>query len=183
MMLKNGSSHYGLISVVIHWLMALAVFALFALGFWMVDLSYYSQWYRTAPYWHKSVGILLAIVLLVRISWRFISPPPKAIATHKPWETKLAGLAHLLLYLGLVILVISGYLISTEDGRAITVFDWFDVPAAGALFANQADIAGLVHEYTAYGLITMAVLHGLAAIKHHLIDKDHTLKRMFGFKL
>ncbi len=63
-MWKNDVSRYGLISIVLHWITALAVLGLFAVGFWMVDLTYYSQWYRTAPYWHKSIGILLAATIL-----------------------------------------------------------------------------------------------------------------------
>ncbi len=181
-MLKNTLTHYGLVSVAVHWLVALTVFGLFALGFWMVDLSYYSSWYRTAPHWHKSIGILLALVMLFRLSWRLISPPPPPLATHKQWERRIAALVQLALYLGIAVLIISGYLISTEDGRPIAVFGWFEVPALGALFHRQADIAGAIHEYTAYGLITLALLHGLAAVKHHSIDKDSTLRRMFGRK-
>jgi cytochrome b561 len=181
-MLKNSSSHYGVISIVLHWLVALAVFGLFAVGFWMVDLSYYSQWYRTAPHWHKSIGILLAIVMVLRLVWRFISPAPQTLASHRPWEKKTSAVVQFCLYLGILLLVLSGYLISTEDGRPIAVFGWFEVPSLGALFTNQADIAGLVHEYVAYSLITLALLHGAAALKHHFIDKDHTLKRMFGRK-
>ena len=181
-MLKNSPSHYGLVSVVLHWLVALTVFGLFGVGFWMVDLSYYSEWYRTAPHWHKSIGILLAIVMLFRVLWRYLSPAPQALASHKGWEKRTSGGVQFCLYLAIFALVASGYLISTEDGRPIAVFTWFDVPALGALFANQADIAGLVHEYVAYSLITLAVLHGLAALKHHFVDKDNTLKRMFGRK-
>ncbi|MEH8017765.1 cytochrome b [Rheinheimera muenzenbergensis] len=181
-MLKNSQTQFGVVSVVIHWLVAISVFALFAVGFWMVDLSYYSQWYRTAPHWHKSVGILLALVMLLRLLWRFISPAPQPLASHKSWERRTAALVQFALYCGILVLVVSGYLISTEDGRDIAVFGWFDVPSMGKLFANQADIAGLIHEYTAYALISLALLHGLAAVKHHFIDKDHTLMRMFGRK-
>ncbi|MEO3679937.1 cytochrome b [Rheinheimera fenheensis] len=181
-MLKNTPTHYGLVSVTVHWLVALTVFGLFALGFWMVDLSYYSSWYRTAPHWHKSIGILLTLVMLFRLGWRLISPPPSPLATHKRWERLAAKTVQLALYLGIGLLIISGYLISTEDGRPIAVFDWFEVPALGALFHRQADIAGAIHEYTAYGLISLALLHGLAAVKHHIIDKDSTLRRMFGRK-
>jgi cytochrome b561 len=181
-MFKNSPTHYGLVNVLLHWLIALVVFGLFALGFWMVDLSYYSEWYRTAPYWHKSLGMLLALALIFRICWRVVSPPPKALATHKSWEKRLSAAMQFCLYIAIAAMVLSGYLISTEDGRAISVFDWFDVPSLGALFANQADIAGLVHEYAAYMLMLLAGLHGLAALKHHFVDKDHTLKRMFGKK-
>lgn len=181
-MLKNTASQYGAVSVAVHWIVALAVFGLFAVGVWMVDLTYYSSWYRTAPHWHKSVGLLLAAVLIFRLIWRFISPPPAALSTHKAWERKGAVVVQIMLFVLLFIMVVSGYLISTEDGRPIEVFDWFKVPSAGALFERQADIAGWVHEYAAYSLIALALCHAAAALKHHLIDKDNTLKRIFGRK-
>ena len=71
---RNSPTHYGLTSIVLHWLVAVAVFGLFALGFWMVGLNYYSSWYRTAPDLHKSIGILLLLVMLLRVLWRFVSP-------------------------------------------------------------------------------------------------------------
>ncbi len=79
-------------------------------------------------------------------------------------------------------LFISGYLISTADGRAIEVFNWFSIPALGELFSDQADIAGEIHYYLAFSLIGLAVLHALAALKHHYINKDNTLKKMLGVK-
>lgn len=66
---------------------------------------------------------------------------------------------------------------STADGRAIEVFNWFSMPAVGELFLNQADIAGEIHYYLAYSLIGLAALHALAALKHHYINKDNTLKK------
>ena len=177
-MYKNTTQGYGRITKILHWLSAIVVFALFALGFWMVDLTYYSQWYKTAPYWHKSIGIILFIATLLRLIWRAVNAKPDAIASHSPMVRKSAHLAHIILYTLLLVLMISGYLISTADGRAITVFNWLDVPALGELFSDQEDISGLIHEYSAYILISTAVLHALAAIKHHVIDKDATLQRM-----
>ncbi len=75
---------------------------------------------------------------------------------------------------------VSGYLISTEDGRGIDVFDWFTMPGAGALFSHQADIAGDIHLYSAVVLISLAALHAIAALKHHFINKDNTLRKMIG---
>ena len=76
--------------------------------------------------------------------------------------------------------MLSGYLISTADGRAIEVFGLISVPALGSLVENQEDIAGVFHKYAAYLLVTLAIMHALAAVKHHFIDKDQTLKRMIG---
>lgn len=177
---RNSSTNYGLISILMHWLVALAVVGLFALGYWMVGLNYYSSWYRTAPDIHKSVGILLFGLMLVRIIWRFVSAGPAPLSSHGR-RTRLATKAgHGLLYIGLFVLMFSGYLISTADGRAIGVFGWFEVPALITSIPNQADIAGLVHEYLAWGLLIFSGLHALAALKHHFIDRDPTLKRMFG---
>ncbi len=177
-MLKNSKTRFGLMAKSLHWISALTVIGLFTLGYWMVDLSYYSQWYKPAPYWHKSIGILLLITTIIRVCWRFYSPAPKALASHSTPIKLASTLTHLTLYLLLFVLMISGYLISTEDGRSIDVFTWFSVPGLGELFPDQADIAGLVHQYTAYSLIALSLLHGLAAIKHHFIDKDDTLRRM-----
>ena len=67
MQIRNTSASYGLISIIIHWLVALAVFGLFGLGYWMVELSYYDDWYRRAPDIHRSIGILLLMVMVFRV--------------------------------------------------------------------------------------------------------------------
>jgi cytochrome b561 len=169
---------YSWTSIVLHWLVAVMVIGLFASGFWMVDLSYYSSWYRTAPFWHKSVGVLLLALMLYRLLFRLVKGTAAPLSRHSKAIQRASHLTHLTLY-GLVFLIIcSGYLISTADGRPIEVFGWFDLPSAGELFAEQADRAGLVHKFAAYGLIALAVLHAAAAFKHHFFDKDDTLKRM-----
>lgn len=175
-MFKNSPRSYGLISIVFHWLSALTVIALFALGWWMVDLTYYSEWYRTAPHYHKSAGLLLAAVTLARLIWKWRQPRPEGLG--KPFEKRAAHVAHSVLYVLLFSLFVSGYLISTADGRGIEVFNWFTVPSSGEWVENQEDIAGSIHEWLAYGIIGLAVIHALAALKHHFIDRDVTLKRM-----
>ncbi|MDF3127224.1 cytochrome b [Rheinheimera sp. 1928-s] len=169
---------YSWTSIVLHWLVAVMVIGLFASGFWMVDLSYYSSWYRTAPFWHKSVGVLLLALMLYRLLFRVIKGTAEPLSSHSKAIQRASHVTHLTLY-GLVFLIIcSGYLISTADGRPIDVFGLFNLPSAGELFAEQADRAGLVHKFAAYGLIALAVLHAAAAFKHHVFDKDNTLKRM-----
>ncbi|MBR9787387.1 MAG: cytochrome b [Vibrionaceae bacterium] len=170
--------NYNLLTRVMHWLSAIFIIGLFAVGLWMVDLSYYSEWYKTAPHYHRSVGILLAIVTLFRIIWKHMSATPKPEG--KPHEIITANLAHSLMYLLLVTIFVSGYLISTSDGRGIEVFEWFTVPSAGELFPNQSDLAGEIHFYAAWAVIVIAGLHAVAALKHHFIDKDNTLRKMLG---
>jgi cytochrome b561 len=177
---RNSSSHYGLVSILLHWLVAVAVFGLFGLGYWMVGLDYYSSWYKTAPDLHKSIGLVLFAVMLGRVLWRWLSPPPAALPNHGRVTRLASKLGHGFLYLGLLVLMLSGYLISTADGRPIEVFGLFSVPATLTAIPDQEDVAGLVHEYLAWTLVIFAGLHALAALKHHFIDRDRTLVRMFG---
>lgn len=169
---------YGITSILLHWLSAVAVVGLFALGVWMVELTYYSAWYQDAPHIHKSIGILLLVLTFCRLVWRLITPKVAHESQHKAWEIKLASLVHGLIYCLLFSIMVTGILISTADGRGIWVFNWFEVPSLGALFENQADIAGAIHQYFAYSLIGLVVLHGAGALKHHFIDKDQTLLKM-----
>ncbi len=178
--MHNTRSNYGLVSIVFHWLLALIIVSLFALGYYMVDLNYYHQWYKTAPELHKSIGFVCFVLMLLRLMWRIGQITPRHLPSHTAVERKLGKIMHQMLYLLVFIIMISGYLISTADGRGIAVFEFFDVPALGVSIENQEDIAGLVHKWLAYLLIALVVLHAWAALKHHFIDKDDTLKRMMG---
>ena len=180
MQLKNNTTRFGLIAIALHWLVALTVFSLFALGWWMTELDYYDSWYKQGPWWHKSIGILLFMAVIFRLCWRIFTPPPQPLASHQPWEIKAAHTVHLLLYLLLFLIMLSGYLISTADNRAIEVFGWFSIPATITSIPNQEDAAGWLHLVLASSLLGLALLHAAAALKHHFIDRDGTLKRIFG---
>jgi len=106
----------------------------------------------------------------------------EANTNFEKFEKRAAHWMHLLLYSMMVLLMCSGYLISTADGRGISVFEFFEVPAIAAMIENQEDIAGEVHLILAWCLICLVAMHSLAAIKHHFIDKDDTLKKMIGCK-
>jgi cytochrome b561 len=177
---RNDETRYGAVAAALHWLIAAGVFGLFALGLWMTGLTYYDSWYRLGPWWHKSLGVTLFALAALRLGWRFTNVQPRPLPTHARWERTAALVVHGLLYLLLFAVMISGYFISTADGRAVAVFDWFAIPAIGTGIENQEDVAGQVHLWLAMTLIGLAVLHALAALKHHFIDKDRTLARMLG---
>lgn len=178
MQLKNTSSSYGMLAILLHWLTALGVIFLFCLGLWMDGLDYYHEYYRIAPHIHKSVGVLLICLVLFRFVWRQFNTQPKPLVTHKSWEVILARLVHYIFYLMLLCMLVSGYLITTAEGKGLDVFTWFTLPATVTGIANLEDIAGEIHELLAFTLIGLVSLHSLAALKHHFIDKDSTLKRM-----
>ena len=178
--MKNTTEKYGLIAIVLHWLIALVIFGLFGLGLYMVELTYYDSLYKTLPFIHKSIGISLALVFLFSVFWRITNPVPRALPGSKPFETRAAKWVHRLFYLLIPTIMFSGYLISTADGSAINVFEVFKVPATITSIPEQEDNAGLVHLYLAYGLIALVVFHAAAALKHHFFNHDNTLRRMLG---
>ncbi len=180
MTIKNTHETYGVIAIALHWLVAVLVVGLFALGWWMTGLDYYSSWYQTAPFIHKSLGMVLVLLLVARLIWRFINIQPDDEPGIPRWQFILAHGIHHMLYLLLFVIVISGYLISTADGRGIEVFGWFSVPALVSNLPEQEDIAGVVHWYVALILMGLVLIHMLAALTHHFIDRDRTLKKILG---
>ncbi|OUS40619.1 cytochrome B [Oleispira antarctica] len=156
--------------------MALGIFFLFGLGLYMVELTYYDAWYQGSLDLHKSLGIVLLLVWIGRVAWRWLNTNPDMAGTQL--EKKAAHIAHLALYLLMLALMVTGYLISTADGRGIEVFGLFEIPAMSISFENQEDIAGDIHWGIAWSLIVMVALHSLAAIKHQLVNKDGTLTKM-----
>ena len=183
MKLTNQQQYFGLISILLHWGMAITIVCLFCLGLWMTSLGYYDSWYNQAPSIHKSIGILLAGVWILRVFWKLTNTKPQPLSTHTNAERKLAQLTHFILYVLMACIMVSGYLISTADDRAIEVFGWFEIPAILSSIENQEDIAGEIHFYLALTLISLASIHALAAIKHHVINKDNTLRRMMPLTL
>lgn len=173
---SNSDAQYGLVSRVFHWGMALVIFAMYGLGLWMDTLDYYSQWYQTAPNIHKSIGMILLALLLLRLIWRLAGHTPSDDHL-KPWERRLALVMHWVFYALLVALMIAGYLIATVDGRSLDVFGLVSIPPI-IVHKGLEELAGDVHEILADGLIILAAVHAAAALKHHFIDRDITLARM-----
>lgn len=180
MQIRNSHDRYGVVAISIHWIVAVVVIGLFALGYWMVDLTYYHDWYKQGPDIHRAVGILLFGLMLVRLVWRAVNSGPGPLPSHTRSEVASAHAAHGLLYVLLFVAMISGYLISTADGSAISVFGWFDVPSLTGQVKGLEDTAGTVHYWSTWAIVVLAALHAGAALKHHFIDRDRTLRRMFG---
>ena len=96
--------------ILLHWLVALTVVGLFALGWWMVDLNYYHAWYKTAPDTHESIGLILFFMLIVRLLIRTLTATPAPLSSYAKWEQWLAQKTHWILYLLLFVVMFSGYL-------------------------------------------------------------------------
>lgn len=176
-MLKDSSSGYGLVSILIHWISALLILFLFGLGVYMVDLTYYDDWYHKGPELHVSLGLLVLLIMLVRIVWRIINPTPIDLPA-KPVQQKTAKLVKLALYLFIFVVIVSGYLITTAEGQAASLFNVLKFPVITQLSSANVDLAGEIHEYFAWAIIALVVLHALGALFHHFVMRDRTLVRI-----
>ncbi|AQU82606.1 MULTISPECIES: cytochrome b [unclassified Halomonas] len=175
-MWRNTQHGWGVISILFHWLSAITIIGLFILGWWMTGLGYYDPWYNQGPWIHRSIGILLLLATALRIFWRLVQPTPRAEGSRI--EKVAAHMGHIALYVLLLVVMVSGYLISTANGRGISVFGWFEMPAVLYGLPNQASLAGDIHWYSALALMLLAAGHALAAVKHHWFDRHSTLVRM-----
>ena len=175
---RNTTTSYGWVAITIHWVMAAVIFAMFGLGLWMRTLGYYDSWYHDAPELHKSIGILLLLLLVFRFIWRIINTRPELMG--EAWEKVISLMVHRMHYLLLFAVMLTGYLIPTAEGVGIDVFGWFTVPALFSFSKDTADFIGLAHRYLAWAVMALAGAHAAAALKHHVIDKDITLLRMLG---
>lgn len=176
-MLKDSSAGYGLISIAIHWISALLILFLFGLGIYMTGLGYYDDWYHKGPALHISLGLIVLLLMLVRIIWRILNPTPSALGDQR-MQLVAAKLVKLGLYLAIFAVLISGYLITTAEGKPASLFDWIYFPSFTTLSANQVDLAGEIHEYLAWGIIALVVLHVAGALLHHFVMRDRTLVRI-----
>lgn len=180
MKLFDSPHRFGALTQTLHWLSALLVLGLFGLGLWMVELGYYDDWYHQAPALHVSFGLVLAALTLIRLLWRIVqtqSPQVEGSALVR-MGARTSKYALILL---LFFMAVSGYLITGADGSGADFFDWITLPSVLELDSDAVDVLGELHEWAAWGLIVLAVAHGLAAVYHHVIVRDTTLVRMLPF--
>ena len=177
-MLKDSSSGYGLVTIILHWVCAPLILFVFGLGVYMRGLDYYSPWYHRGPEIHIALGLLIFLAMSLRLLWRSRSKSPTPIATISKSNLLAANAVKILLYLFVFIICISGYLITTAEGQGAAFFDLFAIPATVELSAHNVDRAGMIHKYLAWTLIAVVLVHAAAALFHHFIKRDKTLVRM-----
>lgn len=172
---------FGAVLIVLHWSMAVLVIGMFFLGRFMTGLEYTHPWYNTAPHIHKSFGLIVFALLVIRTVW-VLSVKRPALLPMPAWERITASVVQKSFYFLLFAAAISGYLIPTAEGRGIELFNWFTVPAVISGIEHQEDMAGEIHYLAVHAIMLFTVLHTMGALKHHFIDGDETLTRMLGIK-
>lgn len=174
---QSSDSAYSGLAKLIHWLSALTIVALFVLGLWMTGLTYYDPWYQDSQTLHIGIGFCLVCLTFFRAFYKIFTHFPSALPAPK-WQTVVAHSIHGVFYLLIFAMFVTGYFIESAKGQGLNVFGLFEIPAIVDDIDNLEDTMGEIHEWIAFSIIGLALVHALAAFKHHFIDRDATLKRM-----
>jgi cytochrome b561 len=169
---------YDRIAMTLHWIIAVGVLAQIALGLWMIDIPKLPAGVRA--YWfnlHKSIGMTLGVLIVVRLAWRMTHRPPPLPSTMPRWQVRAAGASHMLLYACMLTMPLAGYLGSVFSGYPIRYFGLV-VPGWGWKDEALKDFFSTVHFIAALAFISLIKLHVLAALKHLLYDRDGVFHRM-----
>ncbi len=175
---RSTESGYGVVARLLHWSVAILILGLVWLGWYMVGLTYYDAWYNDSLAWHKALGIVVFALGALMIGWALCSRPPARAAPLKRWEQAAATAVHGLLYTMMVLIPVTGYLVSTSEGEGIDLWGLFTVPAVVAAGEELRDLAIEAHYWCGYGVGVLALVHAGAALKHQFLNRDGTLRRM-----
>lgn len=177
MQLKNTPDTFGAVTKFLHWVIGPLVVILLCVGLYMTNVEDAGLKFKLYPL-HKSTGIVVLFLAALRVLWHFYSRTPAFVPSLKSWEKTLARLGHFCLYAGMLGMPLSGWIFSSAAGRTVNVYGLFDLP--NLVEKNEAlrDFFAEVHGFLGYFLIFVIVLHVVGALKHHIIDKDTTLRRM-----
>jgi len=173
---------YTATAMLLHWLSALLVVGLLALGWYMADLPLSPQ--RLKLYnWHKWAGVSVLALTLARLLWRWTHRPPalpaELVGRTPAWQQRLAALTHVALYGLLLVVPLVGWAYSSAAGFPVV---WFGVLSLPDLLPKDKALAELVkpwHAVAAFSLGALAALHLAAALKHQFVDKDGLMRRMW----
>lgn len=160
-----------------HWLLAVLIFIQIALGWLAVS-------WRMSPtkldlfVWHKSMGVLILVLVVLRLAWRLASPTPPLPAGMPAWERFAARASHVLLYVLIAALPLSGWVVQSASGLPFRIFWQWPLPAIVATDKATSEAAALVHFSLGIALAVLLVVHIGAALRHHYIKRNDVLTRM-----
>ncbi len=175
-MLRNGPDTFGLISRSLHWIMALGVAITLPLGLYIARMEP-----AISTIWlyglHKTLGLSLLVLVVIRIQWNRASPPPRPLPGSSPMAATVATATHRAIYVLLVLVPLAGWIASSASGIDTVVFGRFTVPAIAPVSPRLEDIAFTMHRLGAWTLTLLVLLH-LAGTARRVAAGDGTLRRI-----
>lgn len=175
--LRNSLERWGLVSKLFHWLMAVAFFVQIALGWCAVSWPL-SPFKINLFVWHKSLGILILLLVALRLLWRLINKTPTPPSNMPVWERLTAHISHTLLYMLMVLVPLSGWVISSASIIPFRVFGVLPLPAITTPNQATEELAKTAHFYLFVALAMIVLVHIAAALHHHFVKRDDVLKKM-----
>jgi cytochrome b561 len=180
-MLTNSADRYGLVSRLLHWLMALLILAMIGVGAYMTDLDKEDPLRAQLYTLHKEIGITILALAVLRILWLLAARPPVLPAALQRWEVILARATTGVLYLLMLATPIAGFLMTNATGKPVSYFGLFNLPVLIGENHDLHETLEEVHGFLAFTILALVGLHAAGAIKHRFLDKDpeaDVLKRM-----
>lgn len=170
---------YTLLAIGLHWWIALLIFIAFPLGIYMHDLPLSPTKLKLFS-WHKWLGVTVFLFVVLRIYWRLRHSPPDLPDSIASWQKLITHVAHGLLYLLMVAIPLSGWLMSSAKGFQTVWFGVLPIPDLLNKDKELGNLLAIVHQTLNFSFLALGILHVLAALKHHFIDKDVILRRMLS---
>ncbi|MDO8890247.1 MAG: cytochrome b [Sulfurimicrobium sp.] len=167
-------------AIALHWLTALLVVAAFPLGVYMADLALSPLKLKLISY-HKWLGVTVFLLILLRLAWRVSHVPPPLPDSMPLWQRHAANGLHLLLYLLLFAIPLTGWLMSSAKGFQTVYLGVLPLPDLIGKDKALGDVLRQVHEMLNMTLLVLLLAHVAAALKHHFIERDGILARMLPF--
>ena len=178
MSLKNTADRWGGVSQFLHWLIMLLILILAAVGLSLDSLPKSPKYFWVYDL-HKSTGLAVLALVVLRLGWRLYAGAPAPVAGTPTWQARIAGATHWLLYALILAIPLSGWLYDSASGlRPLKWFGLFTVPKLSAPNAGLRDLAHEAHEWLFWVLVALVALHVAAAFYHHIFQRDDTLTRM-----
>lgn len=182
-MIKNTINTYGSVTKNLHWLIAVLVIGMLAFGYVLGYIPDNNPMKSTLIGLHKSVGLTILLLIILRICWRFVNVQPSLPITVPPWEKLAARTVQAGFYITLLVMPISGWLMTSFGGHPAMFWGWFNAALPVTKNTDLAKNIFTVHAVVAWIIIALLILHVGAAFKHHFIEKNNVLRRMLpGYK-
>jgi cytochrome b561 len=180
MTLRNTPARWGHVSQFLHWLIVALIIVQVTLGNIASDLPVGVK--KLAMFArHKSVGITILGLAVLRLLWRWLNPTPALPTTLKPYERTLAGLTHFGLYLLLFAMPLTGWMMTSARGFPVSWFGFWQLPDFVPKNDTLYNVMKETHDTLALLLYAIVFVHVAAALKHHFLLKDNVLRRMLPF--
>jgi cytochrome b561 len=180
MAVRNSITRWGSIAQALHWLIVVLIAIQVTLALIADDLPLGMKKLAMLAR-HKSVGITILVLAIIRLIWRWANPTPSLPGTLKPYERVLANFTHAALYLLLFAMPLSGWMMSSARGFPVSWFGWVQLPDFVPKNKALYDAMLQTHDVLAISLGAIVFLHIAAAVKHHVVLKDDVLRRMLPF--